>query len=118
MNFKQLFLKEVAYALQSSIYLIKKKKIILLYILNCNLFLWWQSWIFSSHYSSFQSSCELFKHTDMQFDENNEQTTLKILIEQLKNLWKTKSGHVNKGKSVSQYAINEYNWGHCCPAQL
>lgn len=47
----------------------------------------------------------------MQFDEKNEQTTLKILIDQLKPFLfkKKKSGHVNKGKSVSQYAINEYN---------
>ncbi len=88
MNFKQLFLNCLLCSPKLHLFDEKKMYFELLYILNCNLFLWWQSWIFSSHYSSFQSSCELFKHTDMQFDENNKQTTLKILIEQLKTFKK------------------------------
>ncbi len=58
------FLKKVTYTHQGYIYLIKNaaqtvilKSIILIkikvfyfnLILKCNLFLWWQSWIFSSH---------------------------------------------------------------------
>ncbi len=37
----------------------------LLYIVKCNLFLWWQSWIFSSHYSSLQCHMILQNHSDM-----------------------------------------------------
>ncbi len=58
----KLFLKEVSYAHQSCIYLIKTtvKKVLLwtiitnkiVYNLNCNLFLEWQSRFFSSHYFS------------------------------------------------------------------